>query len=103
MVKTYSELHRVVSAAIDSFLTENQDKEIAFSVADNGACSMVYAGNGNKMTFLLAKFAEEYKVGYAFFEAGEAQPDWLDDVYNTEFDEAFVLNLINDQLLEQAL
>lgn len=103
MVRTYDGLHQIVSSAIETYLKENETKSISFEIADNGSCSMFYAENGNKMTFMLAKFSDEYKVGFAFFEGGESQPDWLDDVFNTEFKEAFVINLITEQLLEQEI
>ena len=99
MINTYAKLHQTVSSAIETYLKENEEKTINFEIADNGACSMLYPENGNKFTFMLAKFSEEFKVGFAFFEAGEKQPDWLDDVFNTEFNEAFVINLINEHLL----
>lgn len=103
MIQNYDELHQTVSTAIEEFLQSNDDAKIEFEIADNGSCSMTNQINGNKMSFMLAKFGNEFKVGYAFFEKDEQQPDWLDDVFNTEFDGKFVINLITEQLLPDPL
>ncbi len=99
MVQTFDQLHQTVSTAISQFLESNAETSIDFVIADNGSCSMTNHTNGNKISFMLAKFGSEFKIGFAFFEKDEEQPDWLDDTFNTEFDEKFVTNLITEQLL----
>lgn len=99
MIQTYEELHETVSTAIDEFLLENPNEGIDFEILENGSCAMTNQTNGNKISFILAKFGNEFKVGFAFFEKGEVQPDWFDDAFNTEFDQQFVTNLITEQLL----
>ena len=99
VITTYEGLHQTVKAGLEAFLAGRPDCHIGFEIADNGACAMTNSDNGNKLSFMLAKFGDEFKVGFAFFEKGEAQPDWFDDAYNTEFDQQFVLNLIKEQLM----
>ena len=99
MIQSYQELHDTVAGAISKYLADNAQQKIEFEVLDNGSCTMTNLINGNKLSFILAKFGNEFKVGFAFFEKDELQPDWFDDAFNTEFDEQFVINLITEQLL----
>lgn len=103
MIQTYEQLHQTVEKAVNKYLQADDEAKISFDIADNGSCAMTNQANGNKLSFMLAKFGNEFKVGYAFFEKDEPQPDWLDDVFNTEFDENFVTNLITEQLLPDPL
>lgn len=99
MLKTYDDLHQVVSSALETYTQANKELSFRFAIAENHSCSILNEGNNQKMVFMLAKFAEEYKVGFAFFESGEIQPDWMDDIYANDFNATFVKNLIEGNLL----
>jgi hypothetical protein len=100
MVQTYQDLHELVSSVVDRFLATDAEATIAFEIEENGLCSMTNKRNGNKFKFMFARFGDEYKVGFAFFEAYQPQPVWIDDVLNTNFDVGFVNTLITEHLIE---
>lgn len=100
MVQTYNDLHSLVDNTQQSYTASHNDISLEFAIADNGSCSLTYPTNGNKMLFMLAKFGNEFKVGFAFFEEGEQAPDWMDDIFNHEFNEKFITTLIEEHLLQ---
>ena len=102
MIETYADLHKLVEENMDSFMANNPDELLEFGIAENASCSITYPKNGNKMLFMLAKFGHEYKVGFAFFEEGEKAPDWMDDIFNHEFNGKFINTLIEEHLLKDS-
>ncbi|MDG6778129.1 hypothetical protein QCB44_05365 [Thiomicrorhabdus sp. zzn3] len=99
MIETYNDLHKLITSEIEQYLQNNDQVSIKFEIADNGSCVMQNNSNGNKFKFMLARFGDEYKVGFAFFEEYQPQPVWLDDVLSSSFDENFVKTLICEHLV----
>jgi hypothetical protein len=103
MVENYSDLYELIQAAIATYAKEDDSISLGFEVAGNNSCALTHESEGSKMVFMLARFSDEIKVGYAYFEAGEREPEWIDDTDAAEFDEKFVLTLIREQLLSNNL
>jgi len=97
MIRDYEQLHQAVKDAISTFF-DAQAIELAFSIADNGSCSVLHPTTQKKFTFMLAKFGDEIKVGFAFFEAGEAQPDWIDDLPAQSLTQEQIVQLFENEL-----
>ncbi|KUJ72890.1 hypothetical protein [Thiomicrospira sp. WB1] len=106
MVRSYQDLHAIVQQAQSEYSKEHTEASIAFDVPDDmpeGACALANSDNRKKAVFILARFGEEYKVGYALYEPDELsklQPVHLADVNHDEFDAAFVIHLIDEFLVE---
>ncbi|RUM91316.1 MAG: hypothetical protein DSZ27_06685 [Thiomicrospira sp.] len=99
MVESYEELHQLISSEIENYLAQHEDASIKFDIAENGSCSMSNTENSNKFVFMFARFGEEYKVGFAFYEGFDPNPCWIDDVSNDGFDSNFVQTLIVEHLM----
>jgi hypothetical protein len=99
VIETYDDLHKLVTSEIEKYVKENQQASIKFEVSDNGSCVMQNNSNGNKFKFMLARFGDEYKVGFAMFEGYQPQPVWIDDVLSSSFDENFMNTLITEHLV----
>lgn len=99
MVQTYEELHEQVSSVLGRFLASDNQAAITFNIEESGLCALKNQSNGNQFKFMLARFGDEYKVGFAFFEAYQPQPVWIDDVLNANFDEGFINTLITEHLI----
>ncbi|BBP45687.1 hypothetical protein THMIRHAS_10600 [Thiosulfatimonas sediminis] len=80
MIKDYQDLQQLVSSAGVIFSEQNPTYQFEFSQAENGACTLLEKKSGKKFVFMLAKLGAELKLGFAFYDANEPQPDWIDDV-----------------------
>ncbi|MDR9497919.1 MAG: hypothetical protein RI556_01985 [Hydrogenovibrio sp.] len=106
MVNSYEALHAIVQQALSDFADDHSEAAIAFEIPKDmpeGACALANAVNRKKAVFILARFGDEYKVGYALYEPDELsklQPVHLADVNHDEFDAVFVIRLIEDFLIE---
>jgi hypothetical protein len=106
MVNSYEALHAIVQQAQSEHAEHHPETSMAFDIPKDmpeGACALINAANRKKAVFILARFGEEYKVGYALYEPDELsklQPVHLADVNHDEFDAAFVTHLIQEFLLE---
>ncbi len=99
MIETYDDLHKLVTSEIEKYVKENEQASIKFVADENGSCVMMNNSNGNKFKFMLARFGDEYKVGFALFEGYQPQPVWIDDVLSSSFDEKFMNTLITEHLV----
>ena len=107
MIESYDDLYQTVSSSVESFLKQDESAEIVVERKENGTTSMTNKKNGNKLVLMLGRYSDEYKVGFAFFvtdQYGKASnnPEWIEDVFNHEFDEKFVYVLITEHLLQTA-
>ena len=106
MVQSYEALHAIVQQAQSEYSEEHTGASIAFEIPNDmpkGACALVNAANRKKAVFILARFGDEFKVGYALYEPDELsklQPVHLADVNHDEFDLTFVTRLMNEYLLD---
>lgn len=103
MIQSYDELYKLIQAAIESYSNNEDAVEITFSINDNATCEMKNKANGKKFVLMFARFGDEYKVGFAFYEpdplGGTGSPDWIEDIFNHEFDENFAQTLITEHLV----
>lgn len=99
MVESYEDLHQLVSLEIENYLAQHEGASIKFEVAENGSCSMSNTENNNKFVFMFARFGDEHKVGFAFYEGFDPNPCWIDDVSNDGFDKNFMQTLITEHLM----
>lgn len=106
MVNSYEALHAIVQQAQSEYSKEHTEASIAFEVPKDmpeGACALVNMTNRKKAVFILARFGDEYKVGYALYEPDELsklQPVHLADVNHDEFDVSLVARLMKEYLLD---
>jgi hypothetical protein len=99
MIQSYEDLYQQIESAIETYQKTNSDVSMRTEVADNKSCALINNATGDKVVFMLAKFGDTLKVGYAYFRRGLRQPEWIDDAYIDGFDEKFILTLIEEQLL----
>lgn len=99
MIQSYEELYQYITLAMENYVKEHPDTSLKMAINDNKSCSLINNKTGGKIVFMLAKFGDTLKVGYAFFQRGQRQPEWIDDAYVDGFDELFLMTLIGEQLL----
>lgn len=99
MIQGYDDLYQHIESATETYQKTNSEVSIRTEIADNKSCVLINNATGDKVVFMLAKFGDTLKVGYAYFRRGLRQPEWIDDAYVDGFDEQFVLILIEEQLL----
>ncbi|MDX1348118.1 MAG: hypothetical protein R3189_07695 [Thiomicrorhabdus chilensis] len=103
MVQGYDDLYEVVQSAIENYMEQEDAVEIAFEKNDNHSCSMINKQNRKKFVLMFAKYGDEYKVGFAFYEPDEygavKSPSWIEDLFNYDFDANFVQHLITEHLV----
>lgn len=95
MIETYEDLYAVVNQA----LAENPMDDIRINIADNQACHLIHTPSGRKMVLMLARLEDEYRVGFAYFEAGQKQAFWIDDVLSQGVSPSFITQLIESHLI----
>jgi hypothetical protein len=95
MIETYDELYAVV----DQAFAEHGYQDIRKEIADNQSCQLTHTPSGRKVVLMLARLGEEFRVGFAFFQAGQRQADWIDDVVATGVSPSFIHQLIESNLL----
>lgn len=101
MVSNHKELYIAVQEAAKTYIEES-GITCDFQLAKNGSCLIEHKGTGNRFVFMMAKLGEEHKVGYAFFESGEAQPDWIEDMLSSDFSVEKAVELIKLHLAQPA-
>ncbi|QKI89989.1 hypothetical protein [Thiomicrorhabdus xiamenensis] len=100
MIQTYEQLHQLIATQLQNYMAqEDTSATFSFESEENGSCTVSNKSNGIKFKFMLAKFGDEYKVGFAMFEGYQPQPVWIDDILSSNFDENFVDTLINEHLV----
>lgn len=99
MIHTYEDLHRLVASVLPAFSNQEDKAKLALQIEENGLCAVTNQHNGHRFKFMLARFGEEYKVGFAFYEAYQPQPVWIDDVLSSSFDEGFIQTLFQSHLI----
>lgn len=104
MIESYDDLYAVVTSAIDEYSKQDDAVEIDFIKNENGTCELKNKENGKKFVLMFARFGDEYKVGFAFYEpdqyGGFRDPEWIEDIFNHEFDQTFAMTLITEHLLD---
>ena len=105
MIESYEDLYQTVQAGIANYKqAADEAANIEFVKNDNGSCTMVNKDNGKKFVLMFARFGDEYKVGFAFYEpapfGGEGDVAWIEDLSNEEFSEKSVQILIAEHLID---
>ncbi len=104
MIGSYNDLYETVLSAVESYSKEDESAEIVFEKNDNGTCSMTNKLNGSKFVLMFARYGDEYKVGFALYVTdaygGMKDPEWIEDIFNHEFDEKFIHILIAEHLVK---
>lgn len=102
MIQNYDDLYATVLSAIETYSTLEGAIEVTFEKNDNGTCKIKNQKNGKHFVLMFAKFGDEYKVGFAYYEpdayGAAPNPEWIEDIFNNEFDERFVITLITEHL-----
>ncbi|WP_321276309.1 hypothetical protein [Thiomicrorhabdus indica] len=98
MVENYKELYLMLQE-VAKLIHEELGEVCEFQLAKNGSCMLEHKSTGRRLVFMMAKLGEEQKVGYAFFEANEKQPDWIDDLPAGQFSQDVAKNLVNNELI----
>jgi hypothetical protein len=102
MIESYADLYALVEATTDEYNQNNADI-LSYQVNDNATCEVGNKQTRSKFVFMFARFGDEYKVGFAFYQPDELggirDPEWIEDVFNDEFDATFMKTLINEHLV----
>lgn len=104
MIESYEDLYKTVQAGIATYQEAAEEvANVEFVKNDNGTCSMINKDNGKKFVLMFARFGDEYKVGFAFYEpapfGGEGDVEWIEDLTSEEFTEQSVQTLITEHLI----
>lgn len=103
MIENYDDLYVTIQAAIEAYSQTEGAAEIVFTKNDNATCEMKNTKTGHKFVLMFARFGDEFKVGFAFYEpdpyGGTRSPEWVEDIFNHEFDAAFATTLITEHLI----
>lgn len=104
MIQSYDDLYQTVEAVVAEFEPQEGTTEIVFSKNENATCEIKNKANNKKFVLMFARFGDEYKVGFAFYEpdpyGGFTNPEWIDDLSHEDFDQNYVKNLINEHLID---
>lgn len=95
MIETYKDLYAIV----DQAMAEKPMEDIKVEIADNQACHLIHTPSGRKMIMMLARLEDEYRVGFAYYEAGQKQALWIDDVIAQGINPSFITELIESHLV----
>lgn len=96
MIENYQQLQDLVKQALE----QQTYQDIRFDIADNQACHLIHTPSGRKMVLMLARLDDEFRVGFAFFQAGQRHADWIEDVLATGVSTNFIHQLIELNLLQ---
>lgn len=99
MVENYQDLFELVKEAGELYQQNNSGKELEITQAENGSCSWFDKTSGKKFVFMLAKLGDELKLGYAYYEPSEKQPDWIDDTLASLMTKERLCQLVRDEFL----
>jgi hypothetical protein len=93
----------LVNATVEAYSKEEGNPLLKYEKNDNGSCSMINTQNRKKFVLMFAQFADEFKVGFAYYEPDEygavKEPEWVEDIFNYEFDEVYLRRLISEHLI----
>lgn len=95
MIETYEDLYAVVNQA----MTEKPVEDVSMNIAENQSCQLIHTPSGRKMVLMLARLGDEYRVGFGYFEAGQKQALWVDDVIAQGVTSSFISRLIESNLI----
>lgn len=105
MIESYNDLYTTIESAIAEYSKTDGAVEIVFEKNDNGTCTIKNKVTGKKFVMMFAKFGDEYKVGFAYYEpdayGAAPNPEWIEDIFNHEFDTRFVNTLITEHLVPE--
>ena len=103
MIQTYDDLYKTIESSIEHYSKTPDAMEMAFKKNDNKTCTLTNKRNGKYFVFMFAQFGHEYKVGFAYYVpdqyGGAKSPEWIEDIFNHEFNGQFVYTLINEHLV----
>lgn len=95
-INTYEKLHALVQEAVEKNKASDKPLPIRFTLSDNNTCTVIHSA-GPKITFMLARLMDEYRVGFAFYEY-QRQPEWIEDIAADECNLVFVERLLQANL-----
>lgn len=106
MIESYDELYAALTSAVDSYMEKNTSSELVFGKNENGTCFISNKQNGNKLVFMFARYADEFKVGFAFYVTDayggmSSGPEWVQDSFSHCVTEEFIHIMIDDHLLKE--
>lgn len=106
LIINYEDLYQLVNKVVDQFTqSESCKDELSFSIHANTSCEVKNKNNGKKLVLMLGRFGDEYKVGFALYQPDSygayAQPEWIEDIFNYNFDETFMTTLMTEHLFER--
>ncbi|AEG30934.1 hypothetical protein [Thiomicrospira cyclica] len=91
----YEQLYSLLQAQADvAGLNNSGNPVVRCEINSNKTCSLVLSVTRAKLTFVLGRMGEEYKIGYAYYPGGMREPEWIDDVDADNFTEKFARQLI---------
>jgi len=103
VIESYEDLYQTIMSSIEQYSKTEDAVEMEFTKSDNGTCTMMNKLNRKRFVFMFAQFGDEYKVGFALYipdQYGAAKnPEWIEDIFNNEFDNRFVQTLITEHLV----
>jgi hypothetical protein len=88
----------ILIQVLQSFVADHNDYKI--NVVNDASAELHLPMQKGKLKFIMAKLGEEVKIGFAYFEDQEQQPDWIDDVEVINFS-ADLLSQILTNIEEQ--
>ncbi|SFR62580.1 hypothetical protein [Thiomicrospira sp. ALE5] len=95
MITEYDQLYSLLQAQADAAgLNDAGLPIVRCEINPNNTCSLILSASRAKLTFVLGRMGDEYKIGYAFYMPGMREPDWIDDVDADGFSEKFLVQLI---------
>lgn len=100
MIQNYEQLHQLITKAFNNYIEKSDiEAQLTFQIEDSGIVIINNKTNGRTFKFMLAKFGEEYKVGFALIEQYQPKPEWIDDILSSNFDENFIISLFDAHLV----
>lgn len=103
MIESYDDLYKTLQSAIDRYSEMDNAEKIDFIKNENATCELKHSVSGKKFVLMYARFGDEYKVGFAFYEpdanGGVNNPEWIEDINSDEFDENFVITLMTEHFV----
>jgi hypothetical protein len=95
MITEYDQLYSLLQAQADAAgLNDAGLPIVRCEINPNNTCSLILSASRAKLTFVLGRMGDEYKIGYAYYPPGIKEPDWIDDVDAVNFTEKFATQLV---------
>ncbi|MBN2646901.1 MAG: hypothetical protein JXR44_03850 [Thiotrichales bacterium] len=98
MANNYQELQALLEKVTEKLNATRKGAKFQFSVAENKSFVVKNLKNAKQFRFTLAKLGDELKVGFAYYETEDPQPDWIEDIKAGSFTEKYVTELLLTEL-----